>query len=79
MYLSELAAPQIIGMLGNSYPAPGGPLSQSQMRTGNHSLSSVGMLHDVNSNVNSPFDINDFSHLMGRPSSAGGSQGQSGN
>ncbi|XP_073114477.1 probable NOT transcription complex subunit VIP2 isoform X1 [Elaeis guineensis] len=71
-------APQMIGMLGNSYPTSGGPLSQSQMQTGNDALSSVGMLHDVNSNDNSPFDINDFPHLMGCPSSAGGPQGQLG-
>ncbi|XP_038980791.1 probable NOT transcription complex subunit VIP2 [Phoenix dactylifera] len=71
-------APQMIGMLGNSYPTSGGPLSQSQVQTGNHSLSSVGMLHDVNSSDNAPFDINDFPHFMGRPSSAGGPQGQLG-
>lgn len=60
-------------MLGNSYPSAGGPLSQM------NTLSSMGMLNDVNSNDNSPFDINDFPQLTSRPSSAGGPQGQLGN
>lgn len=64
-------------MLGNSYPNAGGPLSQSQVQAGN-SLSSMGILNDVNSNDSSPFDINDFPQLTGRPSSAGGPQGQLG-
>ncbi|XP_010253384.1 PREDICTED: probable NOT transcription complex subunit VIP2 [Nelumbo nucifera] len=71
------ASPQVISMLGNSYPGAGGPLSQSQVQGGN-SLSSMGMLNDVNSNENSPFDINDFPQLTGRPNSAGGPQGQLG-
>ncbi|KAJ6820025.1 putative NOT transcription complex subunit VIP2 isoform X2 [Iris pallida] len=69
-------APQMLGMLGNSYPTSGGSLSQSQVR-GNNPLSSMGMLNDIN-NDNSPFDLNDFPQLTGRPSSAGGPQGQLG-
>lgn len=65
-------------MLGNSYAAGGGPLSQSHVQVNN--LSSMGMLNDVNSNDNSPYDINnDFPQLTSRPSSAGGPQGQLGN
>nr|DAD47992.1 TPA_asm: hypothetical protein HUJ06_017929 [Nelumbo nucifera] len=71
-------APQVISMLGNSYSAAGGPLSQNQVQAGNNQLRSMGMLNDVNSNENSPFDINDFPQLTGRPSSAGGPQGQLG-
>ncbi|XP_008793379.1 probable NOT transcription complex subunit VIP2 isoform X1 [Phoenix dactylifera] len=71
-------APQMLGMLGNSYPTSGGPLSQSQVQGGNNALNSMGMLSDVNSNDNSPFDMNDFPQLTGRPSSAGGPQGQLG-
>ncbi|XP_044482516.1 probable NOT transcription complex subunit VIP2 isoform X2 [Mangifera indica] len=68
------ASPQVISMLGNSYSATGGPLSQSHIQVNN--LSSMGMLNDVNSNDNSPFDINtDFPLLTSRPSSAGGPQG----
>ncbi|XP_023007445.1 probable NOT transcription complex subunit VIP2 isoform X2 [Cucurbita maxima] len=66
---------QVISMLGNSYPSAGGPLSQSHVQSVN-SLSSLGMLNDVISNDNSPFDINDFPQLSSRPSSAGGAQGQ---
>ena len=62
-------------MLGNSYPSAGGPLSQNHVQSVN-SLNSLGMLNDVISNDNSPFDINDFPQLSSRPSSAGGSQGQ---
>ncbi|KAF8379437.1 hypothetical protein HHK36_028872 [Tetracentron sinense] len=70
-------APQVISMLGNAYSAAGGTLSQSQVQ-GNNPLSSMGMLNDLNSNDNSPFDINDFPQLNWRPSSAGGPQGQLG-
>ncbi|XLR07332.1 hypothetical protein S83_035270, partial [Arachis hypogaea] len=45
-----------ISMLGNSYPNAGGPLSQSHV---------MGMLNDVNSSDNSPFDMNDFSQQTG--------------
>ncbi|XP_034221130.1 probable NOT transcription complex subunit VIP2 isoform X2 [Prunus dulcis] len=69
-------SPQVISMLGNSYPNAGGPLSQSHVQVNN--LSSMGMLNDVNSNDSSPFDINDFPQLTSRPSSAGGPQGQLG-
>ncbi|XP_038902638.1 probable NOT transcription complex subunit VIP2 isoform X2 [Benincasa hispida] len=66
---------QVISMLSNSYPSAGGPLSQNHMQSVN-SLNSLGMLNDVNTNDNSPFDINDFPQLTSRPSSAGGPQGQ---
>ncbi|XP_008222706.1 PREDICTED: probable NOT transcription complex subunit VIP2 isoform X1 [Prunus mume] len=69
-------SPQVISMLGNSYPNAGVPLSQSHVQVNN--LSSMGMLNDVNSNDSSPFDINDFPQLTSRPSSAGGPQGQLG-
>ena len=62
-------------MLSNSYPSAGGPLSQNHIQNVN-SLNSLGMLNDVNSSDNSPFDINDFPQLTSRPSSAGGPQGQ---
>ncbi|XP_054815545.1 probable NOT transcription complex subunit VIP2 isoform X4 [Prosopis cineraria] len=70
-------SPQVISMLGNSYPSGGGPLSQSHVQAVNN-LNSLGMLNDVNSNDGSPFDINDFPQLTSRPSSAGGPQGQLG-
>ncbi|TYI67238.1 hypothetical protein E1A91_D08G002900v1 [Gossypium mustelinum] len=71
-------SPQVLSMLGNSYPTAGGPLSQSHVQAVNN-LSSMGMLNDVNSNDNSPFDINnDFPQLTSRPNSAGGPQGQLG-
>ncbi|CAK9314470.1 unnamed protein product [Citrullus colocynthis] len=66
---------QVISMLSNSYPSAGGPLSQNHMQSVN-SLNSLGMLNDVNTNDNSPFDLNDFPQLTSRPSSAGGPQGQ---
>ncbi|XP_050141232.1 probable NOT transcription complex subunit VIP2 isoform X5 [Malus sylvestris] len=69
-------SPQVISMLGNSYPNPGGPLSQSHVQVNN--LNSMGIMNDVNSNDSSPFDINDFPSLTSRPSSAGGPQGQLG-
>ncbi|XP_060174509.1 probable NOT transcription complex subunit VIP2 [Lycium barbarum] len=73
----QQASPQVMSMLGNSYPTAGGPLSQNHAQAvGN--LSSMGMLNDVNSNDGSPFDINDFPQLSSRPSSAGGPQGQLG-
>ncbi|PKA60295.1 hypothetical protein AXF42_Ash008354 [Apostasia shenzhenica] len=71
-------APQVMGMLRNSYNMSGGPISQSQLQGGNNLLSSIGMLNDVNSSEGSPFDINDFPQLTGRPNSAGGHQGQLG-
>ncbi|GAB2287511.1 Probable NOT transcription complex subunit vip2 [Dionaea muscipula] len=69
--------PQVISMLGNSYPSAGGPLSHGHVQAVNN-LSSMAMLNDVNSNDSSPFDINDFPQLTSRPSSAGGPQGQLG-
>ncbi|GJM87053.1 hypothetical protein PR202_ga02970 [Eleusine coracana subsp. coracana] len=65
-----------MSMLGNSYPTSGGSLSQNQIQAGNNSLSSMGMLHDASDTA--PFDINEFPQLTGRPSSAGGPQGQYG-
>uniref|UniRef100_A0A1J3IKZ2 Putative NOT transcription complex subunit VIP2 n=1 Tax=Noccaea caerulescens TaxID=107243 RepID=A0A1J3IKZ2_NOCCA len=63
-------SPQVLSMLGNSYP-------QNHVQAMN-SLSSMGLLNDMNSNETSPFDINnDFPQLTSRPSSAGG-QGQLG-
>ncbi|WJX69534.1 putative NOT transcription complex subunit vip2 [Trifolium repens] len=70
-------SPQVISMLGNSYPSAGGPLSQSHMQAVHH-LNSMGMLNDINSSDSSPFDPNDFPQLSSRPSSAGGPQGQLG-
>lgn len=71
-------APNMISMLGNSYPTSGGLLSQRQLQGGNNSLSSMGMLSDMNFSDSSPFDMNDFPQLSGRPNSAGGPQGQMG-
>ncbi|KAM3374101.1 putative NOT transcription complex subunit VIP2 isoform X1 [Capsicum galapagoense] len=72
----QQASPQVMSMLGNSYPTAGG-LSQNHVQAvGN--LNSMGMLNDVNSNDGSPFDINDFPQLSSRPNSAGGPQGQLG-
>jgi len=74
--LHQQASPQLINMLGSSYPTSGGSLSQNQIQAGNNSLSSMGMLHDPSDTA--PFDINDFPQLSGRPNSAGGPQGQYG-
>ncbi|CAL5056123.1 unnamed protein product [Urochloa decumbens] len=74
--LLQQASPQLLNMLGSSYPTSGGSLSQNQIQAGNNSLSSMGMLHDANDTA--PFDISDFPQLTGRPSSAGGPQGQYG-
>ncbi|XP_020176467.1 probable NOT transcription complex subunit VIP2 isoform X1 [Aegilops tauschii subsp. strangulata] len=67
---------QLINMIGSSYPTSGGSVSQNQMQPGNNSLGSMGMLHDASDST--PFDINDFPQLTGRPNSAGGPQGQYG-
>ncbi|KAL6203157.1 hypothetical protein ACLB2K_026860 [Fragaria x ananassa] len=69
-------SPQVMSMLGNSYPTAGGLHSQSHVQVNN--LSSMGMLNDINTNDSSPFDLNDFPQLTSRPSSAGGPQGQLG-
>ncbi|KAL3518270.1 hypothetical protein ACH5RR_020859 [Cinchona calisaya] len=71
----QQASPQVISMLGNSYPSAGGPLSQNHVQ-GVNNQNSMGMLNDVNSNDGTPFDINDFPQLSSHPSSAGGPQGQ---
>ncbi|KAF0914314.1 hypothetical protein E2562_028200 [Oryza meyeriana var. granulata] len=70
----QQGSPQMMNMMGNSYPTSGGSLSQNQIQGGNNSLGSMGMLHDASDGA--PFDINDFPQLTGRPSSAGGPQGQ---
>ncbi|XP_020588736.1 probable NOT transcription complex subunit VIP2 isoform X2 [Phalaenopsis equestris] len=67
-------APHMMGMIRNSYNISSGPITR-QLQGGNNLLSSMGMLNDVNSNDGSPFDINDFPQLTGRPNSAGGPQG----
>jgi CCR4-NOT transcription complex subunit 2 len=72
------ASPQFMNMLGSSYPTPGASLSQNQMQAGNSSLGSSGMLRGGSSS-DTPFDLNDFPQLTGRPNSAGGGQGQYGN
>ncbi|XP_042451381.1 probable NOT transcription complex subunit VIP2 isoform X2 [Zingiber officinale] len=72
----QQATPQMIGMLGSSYPTSGGSLSRSQ--GGNNPLSSMGMLNTINAADSSPFDMNDFPQLTSRPSSAGGQQGHLG-
>ncbi|XP_039136134.1 probable NOT transcription complex subunit VIP2 isoform X2 [Dioscorea cayenensis subsp. rotundata] len=71
-------APQIIGMIGSSYPSSGGPFSQSQLQSGNNPFNSLGMLKDGNSNDTSPYDMSDFPLLSGQPNSAGGPQAQYG-
>ncbi|KAL5212058.1 hypothetical protein ABZP36_022905 [Zizania latifolia] len=72
----QQGSPQMMNMVGSSYPTSGGSLSQNQIQAGNNSLSSMGMIHDASDS--GPFDINDFPQLTGRPSSAGGPQGQYG-
>ncbi|KAK6142204.1 hypothetical protein DH2020_000001 [Rehmannia glutinosa] len=73
----QQASPQVLSMLGNSYPSAGGPLSQNHVQPVNN-LTSLGMLNDMNSNDGAPFDINDFPQLTSRPNSSGGPQGQLG-
>ncbi|XP_074577098.1 putative NOT transcription complex subunit VIP2 isoform X2 [Curcuma longa] len=72
----QQAAPQMLGMLGNSYLTSGGSLSQNQ--GGNNPLSSMGMLNDINAADSSPLYMNDFPQLTPRPSSAGSQHGQLG-
>ncbi|KAL8115683.1 putative NOT transcription complex subunit VIP2 isoform X1 [Apium graveolens] len=72
----QQASPQVISMLGNSYPS-GGQLSQNHVQSVS-SMNSLGMLNDVNTNDGAPFNINDFPQLTSRPSSSGGPQGQIG-
>uniref|UniRef100_A0A0D9VLV4 J domain-containing protein n=1 Tax=Leersia perrieri TaxID=77586 RepID=A0A0D9VLV4_9ORYZ len=68
-------SPQMLNMMGSSYPTSGGSLSQNQIQGGNNSLGSTGMMHDASDDA--PYDI-DFPQLTGRPSSASGPQGQCG-
>lgn len=72
------ASPQVLSMLGNSYPTGGGPLSQNHVQSMNN-FTSMGMFNEMNSNDGAPFDINDFPQLNSRPNSSGGPQGQIGN
>ncbi|KAK6163233.1 hypothetical protein DH2020_000097 [Rehmannia glutinosa] len=65
----QQASPQVLSMLGNSYPSAGGPLSQNHVQPVNN-LTSLGMLNDMNSNDGAPFDINDFPQLTSRPNSS---------
>uniref|UniRef100_J3M8A3 NOT2/NOT3/NOT5 C-terminal domain-containing protein n=1 Tax=Oryza brachyantha TaxID=4533 RepID=J3M8A3_ORYBR len=60
-----------MNMLGSSSSASGGALSKNQLQAGSSSSGSPGMGHDANFGENSPFDINDFPQLVGRPNSAG--------
>ncbi|KAL3653121.1 putative NOT transcription complex subunit vip2 [Castilleja foliolosa] len=73
----QQASPQVLSMLGNSYPTGGGPLSQNHIHPVNN-LNSMGVMNDMNSNDGAPFGINDFPQLTTRPSSSGGPQGQLG-
>lgn len=66
-------------LLGNSYSASGGLLSQNQFQGGNNHLASMALLNEMNAREHSTFDINDFPQLTGHFNSAGGSQGQLGN
>lgn len=70
----NLTAPQMVSMLGNSFSAGGGQLSQNHFRTGNNHLALLNEL----SRDHASFDINDFPQLTGQPNSASGSQGQLG-
>ncbi|KAL0709969.1 hypothetical protein Bca4012_016947 [Brassica carinata] len=64
---------QVMSMLGNSYHAGGGQLSQNHLQSVNN------MMLGDHSNDSSLFDINnDFPQLTSRPGSAGGTQGQLG-
>ncbi|XP_015688785.1 probable NOT transcription complex subunit VIP2 isoform X2 [Oryza brachyantha] len=67
---------QMMNMMGSSYPTSGGSLSQNQIQGGNNSLGSMGMMHDASDGP--VYDMNEFPLLTGRPSSAGGPQGQYG-
>nr|GMD80019.1 probable NOT transcription complex subunit VIP2 isoform X1 [Ipomoea batatas] len=75
---SNMHAPQMVSMLGNSYSGAGVPLLQNQFQAGNSHLASMALLNEYNARDNATFDINDFPQLGGRPPSAGGSQGQLG-
>ncbi|KAM7491347.1 hypothetical protein LguiA_034268 [Lonicera macranthoides] len=74
----NLTAPQMASLLGNSYSASGGLLSQNQFQGGNNHLASMALLNEMNAREHSTFDINDFPQLTGHFNSAGGSQGQLG-
>uniref|UniRef100_A0A0D9WHX7 NOT2/NOT3/NOT5 C-terminal domain-containing protein n=1 Tax=Leersia perrieri TaxID=77586 RepID=A0A0D9WHX7_9ORYZ len=65
----------VMNMLGSSSSAPGGTPSKNQLQAGSSSSGSSGMRHDGNFGENSPFDINDFPQLVGRPNSAASVQG----
>ncbi|KAK3027551.1 hypothetical protein RJ639_042320 [Escallonia herrerae] len=65
-------------VLGNSYSAAGGPLSQNQFQAGHNHLTSMALLNELNAREHASFDISDFPQLTGHISSLGGSQGQLG-
>ncbi|GAA0146243.1 general transcription factor [Lithospermum erythrorhizon] len=48
--MRQQASPQVMSMLGNSYPSAGGPLSQNHIQAVNN-LNSMGMMNDVNSMI----------------------------
>ncbi|KNA14684.1 hypothetical protein SOVF_105230 [Spinacia oleracea] len=58
--LQQQASPHVISMRGNSYASGGGPLSQGHVQAVNN-LSSMATLDDVNSNNNSPSDVDNSS------------------
>ncbi|KAI3718448.1 hypothetical protein L6452_19320 [Arctium lappa] len=64
----------MVSLLGNSYSAGRGPLSQNQFQAGNNHLSSTALLSELNHGHS--FHMNDFPQLTGHLSSAGGSQRQ---
>ncbi|KAK2989046.1 hypothetical protein RJ640_018835 [Escallonia rubra] len=72
------SAPQMASVLGNSYSAAGGPLSQNQFQAGHNHLTSMALLNELNAREHASFDINDFPQLTGHIGSLGGSQGQLG-
>lgn len=73
----NLTAPQMVSMLGNSYSAGGGQLSQNHFQGGNNHLTSMALFSELNRD-HASFDMNDFPQLTGHSNSAAGSQGQLG-
>eukprot|EP00250_Pteridium_aquilinum_P014007 c21716_g1_i1 orf=34-1839(-) len=70
----QQGSPQMVSLLGNSFPNSLGNMTQGQVATGNGQLSSMGLMNEVTANDGAAFDLNDFPQLSTRPSS-GGSQG----
>lgn len=81
LYFSQVTlgttAPQMVSMLGNSYSAGGGQLSQNHFQAGNNHLTSMALFSELNRD-HASFDINDFPQLTGHSNSAAGSQAQLG-